>query len=108
MKITIKASKMSQMAASIAEAKRELANYDQEKIDYVRRCQDDMMQAISDSYVEDESGDLYQEPIGPKLSEIKRDYLVGAIEDDLMTEEEFEDIYNLLDVVALEMSAPYC
>lgn len=100
----IKASKMSEMAAKIAEAKRELAQYDEEKVAYVRECQDEIMQAISDSYREDESGDLYQEPVGPKLSEIKRDYLVGAIEDDLMTEEEFEDIFDAIDILDMELA----
>ena len=104
MKITIKASKMSQMAASIAEARRELAQYDQSKVDYVRECQNEIMKAISDSYIEDESGDIYQEPVGPKLSEIKRDYLVGAIEDDMMTEEEFEAIFDALDILDLELA----
>lgn len=100
----IKASKMSEMAAKIAEAKRELAQYDEEKVAYVRECQDEIMQAISDSYREDESGDLYQEPVGSKLSEIKRDYLVGAIEDDMMTEEEFEAIFDALDILDLELA----
>lgn len=100
----IKASKMSEMAAKIAEAKRELAQYDEEKVAYVRECQDEIMQAISDSYQEDEYGDLYQEPVGSKLSEIKRDYLLGAIEDDMMTEEEFEAIFDALDILDLELA----
>ena len=100
----IKASKMSEMAAKIAEAKRELAQYDEEKVAYVRECQDEIMQAISDSYREDEYVDLYQEPVGSKLSEIKRDYLVGAIEDGMMTEEEFEAIFDALDILDLELA----
>lgn len=105
----VKASSIPQMASRINEAKRALAQYDQEKVDYVRDCQEDIMEEINAQYF-DEDYNLVDEdrPVGPKLSEIKRDYLVGALEDDLMTEEEFEDIYNLLDVVALEMSAPYC
>jgi hypothetical protein len=90
----------------INKAKQELAKYDKEKVDYVKRCQDDIMDAISDSYF-DENGEYLEEnrPIGSTLSEIKRDYMVVAIEDDLMTEEEFEDILDLIDIIDLEYAA---
>lgn len=104
MKIKVNGSSIQEMTRKIQKAKQDLMKYDKEKVDYVRQCQDDIMQAISDSYREDESGDLYEEPVGPKLSEIKRDYLVGAIEDDLMTEEEFDEIFDALDVLDLELA----
>ena len=91
--------------AKISKAHRDLEKYSDEQIEYVKECSDAITKAISDMYVNDD--DDLDTPIGPKLSEIKRDYLEGAIEDDLMTEEEFEDIYNLLDVIGLELSAPY-
>ena len=92
----------------ISEAKRALGQYTDEQIQYVKECQDELASAISDSYF-DENGEFADEdrPIGSQLSEIKRDYMVGAIEDDLMTEEEFEDIMALLDVVSLELTAPH-
>ena len=105
----VKASSIPKMAQRINEAKRALAKYDPAKVDYVRDCQEDIMEEINAQYFDEDYNFADEDrPVGTKLSEIKRDYLVGAIEDDLMTEAEFEDIYNLLDVVALEMSAPYC
>lgn len=92
---------ISDQARKIQKAKDDLMKYDKEKVDYVRECQDEIMKAISDRYTEDEDLDY---PTGEKLSDIKRDYLVGAIEDDLMTEDEFEDIFALLDIVDIEMA----
>lgn len=89
---------------NIQEAKKELQSYTDEQIQYVKDCQDEISKAISDNYAREDEG---LDPVGPKLSEIKRDYMVGAIEDDLMTEEEFEDIFDLLDVIAIELSQPY-
>lgn len=94
----VNASKLSDQIARIQKAKRDLIKYDKEKVDYVRECQDEITKVISDYYAGDDDVDY----TGPKLSEIKRDYLVGAIEDDLMTEEEFEDIFDLLDIIDIE------
>lgn len=94
-------SSVSNTIAKINKAKRELDNYSPEQVEYVQECQDEISKAISKYY------ELEDESVGPRLSEIKRDYLVGAIEDDLMTEEEFDDIFALLDVIGLELSAPY-
>ena len=104
MKRWIHAATLVDQLKKINNAKRALQQYDKEKVDYVRECQDEITRAISDSYTEE--GD-FDRPLGPKLSEIKRDYLVGAIEDDLMTEDEFEDIFELIDIISLELSAQY-
>ena len=97
----IKAS-ISTISKDITDAHRALANYDTEKINYVKQCMKDMGDEISRCYQEG------SEECTPQLSSIKRDYLIGAIENDLMTEEEFEDIFDLLDIVDLEYSFPYC
>ena len=50
------------------------------------------------------SGDeSYKSPI----SDIKRDYLVEALEDEMMTEEDFETIFDLLDIIALSYSTRF-
>lgn len=94
----VNASKLSDQLARIQKAKRDLMKYGKEKVDYVRDCQDEIAKVISDYYAGDDDADY----TGPKLSEIQRDYLLGAIEDDLMTEEEFEDIFDLLDIIDIE------
>ncbi len=105
MKIWIHASNSNaNMIKQISNAKRALSRYDKEKVDYVRECQEAITHVISDYYTQDED---YDRPIGSKLSGIKKDYLIGAIEDDLMTEDEFEDIFDLIDVVNFELTAPY-
>ena len=101
----MKNNSISNQVKKIHEAKGELAKYDKEKVDYVRECQEELTKAISDYYTEGKDEQDYN--IGSELSEIKRDYMVGAIEDDLMTEDEFEDILALMDTVDLELSAPY-
>ena len=97
MKKWIHASIQSQAQAA-AQARRKLAAYDKEKVDYVQRCYDDVLDAISDSYSEDYNEDAVNINIGA----IKTDWLVSAIEDDLMTEEEFNEIYSLLETVGAD------
>ena len=103
--LSMKKNTISNQAKKIHDAKDALADYDKEKVDYVRECQERLTKAISDYYTEGRDERDYN--IGSELSEIKRDYMSGAIEDDLMTEEEFEDILALMDTVDLELSAPY-
>lgn len=103
MKRWIHAASIPQQVKKITDAKKALAQYAPEKVAYVRECQDEITKAISESYFRED--DDY--PVGSKLSEIKRDYLVGAIEDELMTEEEFEDILDLIDTIDIELAAPY-
>lgn len=103
MKRWIHAASIPQQVKKIADARNALKQYDAEKVAYVQKCLDELTKAISDSYDREED----DRPVGPILSGIKSDYLVGAIEDDLMTEDEFEDIFALLDVISLELSAPY-
>ena len=87
----------------IADAKEALHKYPQDVIDYVKECRDKIVDRISQSYYTEEE----DAPVGPAVSEIKRDYMTGAIEDDMMTEEEFEEIFDLLDVLALEHAHKY-
>ena len=93
------------MLKRINDAKRELATYPAENVEYVKQCRDEILKAISDQYVDELEND--KEVRNINLNAIKTDYMLGAIEDDMMTEEEFEKIYDLLDVIAFEMSAPY-
>lgn len=103
MKRWIHAASIPQQIKKIRDAQDALNKYAPEKVAYVRECQDELIKAISDSYQREED----DRPVGPILSEIKRDYLVGAIEDDLMTEEEFEDILALMDIIDIELASPY-
>lgn len=103
MKRWIHAASIPDQIKKIRDAQKELNKFDTEKVQYVKECHDEMTSEISDSYQREDD----DRPIGPTLSEIKRDYLIGAIEDDLMTEEEFDEILDLLDVIAIEYAAPY-
>jgi len=88
-----------------AEAREELKKYPQEVVDYVKECREQIIDEINRHYY---SGDTdVDTPVGSTLSAIKRDYMVGAIEDDMMTEEEFEEIYDCLDIISLEYAHAY-
>lgn len=103
MKRWIHAATISDQVKKIRQAQNALTKFDPKKVEYVKECQDEIAKAISDSYVDED----VDHPIGPMLSEIKRDYLVGAIEDDFMTEEEFDEIFDLLDIVSIELASQY-
>lgn len=77
-------------------AKDTLKKYSDEQIDYVRECYDEVLEDISNHYTwDDMDGDAPQ----IHTNSIKTDYLIGAIEDDLMEEEDFEDIYTAMEVL---------
>lgn len=105
MKRYVHAKTINETVQNIAQAKRDLAKYSDEQIEYVKECQDEIGREIARFYAEEEElGDHVRE-IG--ISAIKTDYLMGAIEDELMTEEEFEEIFDLLDVIGLELAQSY-
>lgn len=81
---------------SYKEAEAILDNYSKEQVDYVRNCYNDVLDEISKLYEENEKDDDF---IGVSISGIKTDWLIGAIEDDLMEEEEFEEIYRALETL---------
>lgn len=97
---------MREFIKKLNESKRELENFSKEKIDYVRECRDNVIkyeiekeERISKGFWLD---DCYSS------SEIIRDYKVGSYEDDLMSDEEFDRIYELLNVVATESAMAVC
>ena len=58
----------SNMISRIARAKRELEHYDEEQVELVERCYDDVCDEISEYYMTDDGRD-----VGPRISSIKRD-----------------------------------
>jgi len=99
MKKWIHASSQQTMIHNINVAKKALEHYTDEQVAYVKECQDEIGRDLADHYSEEDHITA--------ISEIKRDYLVGAIEDDLMTEDEFNDIFALLDIVGIEDASAY-
>ena len=90
------ATTVSDMIGEVANAKQELKKYTREQISYVKDCYAEVLRAIADYYSED------KEVEDINISTIKTDYLVGAIEGDLMTEDEFNYIYDLLETIGKE------
>lgn len=80
-----------------------LKKYSDEQIDYVRECYDEVLQDISNHYTWDADGDART----VQTDSIKTDYLIGAIEDDLMEEEDFEDIYTALETLGEQEAMAY-
>lgn len=92
------ATTVSDMIGEVANAKQELKKFDKEKVQYVKDCYAEVLRAIADYYEQDDEYDIT--PVN--VDTIKTDYLIGAIEDDLMTEDEFNYIYDLLDTIGQE------
>lgn len=90
------------MLSKINNAKRKLEQFDKDKVDFVTKCHDEVNKELSKRYSDDE---LDNEAISvTTISGIKTDYLIEAIEDDIMTEEEFNEIFRLLDILDMDNS----
>lgn len=96
----LKTGSLQSMISNIATARKALGKYSAEKVDYVKECYDEIGSLYSDYYLADNEED--ESRISREINYCKKDYLVGAIEDNLMTEDEFNDIYQLLDIIGLE------
>ena len=97
---------MREFIKKLNESKIELESFSKEKIEYVQECRERVIkyeiekeERISKGFWLD---DCYSS------SEIIRDYKVGSYEDDLMSEEEFDKIYELLDVISKESAMAVC
>ena len=90
--------------AKIRLAQDTLKKYTDEQVDYVRKCYDDVLRDISDYYTNE-----IDDPDVARINTnaIKTDWLIGAIEDDLMEEEDFEDIYTALETLGEEEAAAW-
>lgn len=91
----------------VRKARESLRNYSPEQVNYVKDCQKEISNVISNDYIYNFDGDNSEVGIGSTISDIKTDYLLGAIDSGLMTEREFEDIFALLDVTGIELAIPF-
>jgi hypothetical protein len=90
------------MISQISRAERELNNYTEEQVSLVEECYEDVIEEISEWYMRDDGSD-----VGHQISSVKRDWMLQAIEDDLLTEEEFDKLYDLVDTVHYREAAAY-
>lgn len=82
------------------QARKELKSMDSKKVEYVQRAYDD--------YVTEEAKmDDNLEFVG-KPKQCKEDWMIGAVLDELMDEAEFDRIFALLDVLAVESAMSIC
>lgn len=72
-----------------------LHTYSEEQIDFVIDCYEDILSDIADQYTFGHAID--EESARANVSEIKSDYLMCALEDELLTEEEFNIILDALE-----------
>lgn len=89
------------MRRKVNEARKQLEQYDPEAVAYVQDCYDEVCKAISDKYFAEFDPEDYPSPV-PSERQIKEDYCLGAVEDGLMSYEEFDEIYDLIDTIGLE------
>jgi hypothetical protein len=76
----------------VNDARETLTNFSKDKVDFVKKAYDEVLADIGDAFVSER---------GDNSSKIKRDYISIAIEDDLMSAEEFETIYKALEVIGV-------
>lgn len=95
---------MREFIKKLNESKRELESFSKEKINYVQECRERVIKDIIECEERRDKGF----DCNYSSSEIIRDYKVGSYEDDLMSEEEFDKIYKLLDVIMTESAMSVC
>lgn len=77
-------------------AKKVLAKYNQEQIDLVDDCLDEINSYISNYYADGPDPDR---SIGRLIFDIKKDYLSEALEYEILSKEEFDELYDALDII---------
>ena len=74
-----------------------------EKMEFVRKCHD----AVVDDICETQFGD-WDNPVEPHTSQIIADFKAEAAEYDYMTEEEFDELYSECDRLATLSACAWC
>ncbi len=85
---------MYSMARKIAKAKGQLKSADQDKVEFIRKAYSDF---ISESAKMDDELNFIGHP-----EECKRDWLIEAIEYEILTESEFERLFGLMEIAGME------
>lgn len=76
----------------VSNAKETLSHFSKSQVDFVKKAYDEVLADIGDAFVSER---------GNNSSKIKNDYISIAIEDNLMSAEEFETIYKALEVIGV-------
>ena len=82
----------------VSNAKETLKQFSKEKVDFVRKAYDEILADIGDAFTSER---------GTNTSQIKNDYISIGIEDNVLTAEEFETIYNAFLVIGTFESHAY-
>ncbi len=85
---------MYSMAKKIAEARRQIKMANQDKVEFVKKAYSDF---VSESAKMDDELNFIGHP-----EECKRDWIVEAIEYEILTESEFERLFDLMEIVGME------
>lgn len=94
---------MKEFIKKLNESKRELKKFSEDKVEFVRKCYDDVVKDIIECESDGGENGMYNHS-----SEIIRDYKCECYEDDLMSEEEFDRIYELIDFISIESAMSVC
>ena len=76
----------------MTKAKETLSHFTVKQVDFVKKAYEEVLADISDSFISER---------GTNMTQIKNDYISIAIEDNLMTAEEFETIFKALEVIGV-------
>ena len=95
MKRYIRSNSIKNMISRVAYARRKLEQYDPEQVEYIQECYDEVCRAISDHYSKNSVG-------YPSEKYIKKNWSSDAVEDGLMSYEEFDEIFDLVEILSEE------
>lgn len=76
----------------VTKAKETLSHFTVQQVNFVKKAYEEVLADISDSFISER---------GTNMTQIKNDYISIAIEDNLMTAEEFETIFKALEVIGV-------
>ena len=86
-----------------AAAKQIVRGYDDEQIQLVKDCLKEEANLVHKYSINEnsaEAGAYDDYPLGVELSGIQTDYMLDAIESDLLTEEEWNELYDALNTLS--------
>lgn len=85
----------------LSNARAIVAKYNDEQVKLVQQCYNEICHIISVKMWEPMEG------AGYSISECKNDYMLEAIEDELLTEEEFKELFKAIEVIGTENAMAY-
>lgn len=80
-----------------------LQKYSTDQVKFVQECFDEVCSIASDSFDTEDTDEI----VGRRMDECINDYAATAVEDGLLTDNEFDELYNAVATIGDEEAAAY-